>query len=114
MAIKLYGATTVSVAANTKTANVIPLSTNAFIGKGVLTLCSRASATGLNIILKVGGVTIIDDQPHSFFGTTGGLDMKAHIEASQLVGGGNVELYYRNTTGGALTYDAAMFFEPSK
>lgn len=114
MAFKIYGVTTLSVAANTKSGNLIALSTNAVVGKGVLTLASRASATGLNVTVKVGGITIIDDQPSSYFGTTGALSIKDHIECSQPVSGGVVELYYRNTTGGALTVDAALMFDPVK
>jgi len=31
---------------------------------------------------------------------------------SQVLGGGRVELFLRNTTGGALTTDFILFFEP--
>ena len=114
MALKIYGVVTLSTAANTKSANLIALGPNAFVGKGVLTLAARGSAAGMNLILKCGGVTLIDDQPISYFGATGTLSIKDHIETAQMVTGGIVELYLRNTSGGALTTDISLMFEPVK
>jgi len=111
MAILLGSAVTLSTAANTKTADLI-VGTYQFIGRGKITLVARGSAAGMNATLTIGGVAIVNDLPLSFFGTTGGLSAQDHVIAAQAVTGGKVEFYLRNTSGGALTTDYAIYYEP--
>lgn len=111
MALVVYSTNTLSTAANTKTANLVS-GTYEFIGKGKLTLAARGSATGMNISLSVGGIFIIDDQAIPFFGAAGALSINDHVVCSQMVSGGRVILQLRNTTGGALTTDAWLAYDP--
>jgi len=113
MAIVIASGTTVSTAANTKTADLIT-GQYQFIGKGKVTLVARGSAAGMNAALSVGGIALINDLPIYAFGATGGLSINDHVVASQIMNGGRVELFLRNTTGGALTTDYIVMFEPSK
>lgn len=111
--VTLASATTDSVAANsTETVTITPQ--REFIGKGVLSLSALTSATGMNITLNVGGVTLIDDQAVPFFGSTGEMDVVKNEILSQTVAGGRVELKFRNTTGGALTVDYLLSHLPTK
>lgn len=111
MAVIVTAAATESVAANTKTADQV---TGQFqtVGKGKLTLAALPSAAGMNYTLAIGGVTIINDQPVPWFGTTGSMSLSDNVICSQSVGGGKIELYLRNTTAGALTNDYQLMFEP--
>ena len=111
MAVTVASATTFSTAANVKSADQVDGQFQ-YINKGKIILAALSSATGLNVTLKVGGVTIVDDKPMPFFGTTGGMDRSAHTVVAQAVAGGRVELFFRNTTGGALTVDYALDYEP--
>lgn len=111
MAIVVYSVNSLSTAANTKTADLIT-GQYQFTGKGKFTLAARGSATGMNVTLSVGGIAIIDDQPITAFGAAGSLSVNDHIMASQVMNGGRVQLFLRNTTGGALTTDALLLFEP--
>jgi len=111
MALVVYSTNSLSTAANTKTANLVS-GTYEFIGKGRITLAARGSATGMNISLSVGGVFVMDDLPIPFFGAAGGLSLQDHTVLSQAVSGGRVILQLRNTTGGALTTDAMLLFDP--
>jgi len=85
-----------------------------FVEKGVLNLYALASATGLNVTLKVNGIALIDDQPMCMFGTSGTLKKSDNIVISQIVAGGRVEMHFRNTTGGALTCDYILEYVPTK
>jgi hypothetical protein len=61
----------------------------------------------------VGGVALINDQPVVYYGTAGTLSTNDNIVASQVVNGGRVELYLRNTTATAgTTCDYLILFEP--
>jgi len=111
MAVLIAAATTFSVAANTKSADQVS-GQYQHVGRGKFTLISFSSATGLNVTCSVGGINLINDLPHPFFGTTGGMDTSAHVIVSQVMNGGRVELFYRNTTAGALTVDYQLLFEP--
>ncbi len=111
MAILMGSAVTLSTAANTKSADLV-LGSYQFIGRGKVTLVARGSAAGMNVTLTIGGVAICNDLPISFFGATGGLSAQDHVVASQAVSGGKVEMYLRNTSGGALTTDYAIYYEP--
>jgi hypothetical protein len=109
--ITIASGVTVSTAANTKSADLIS-GTYQFIGKGTVTLACRGSAAGMNATLSVGGVPLCDDLPLLAFGATGGLSIKDHIQVSQAVTGGRVQFFLRNTSGGALTTDYVLYFEP--
>lgn len=112
MAIVVYSVNSLSTAANTKTADLIT-GQYQFTGKGKFTIAARGSATGMNITLSVGGIALIDDQPITYFGAAGGLSLNDHVMASQVMNGGRVQLFLRNTTGGALTTDCVVLFEPT-
>lgn len=111
MAIVIASGTTVSTAANTKSADQVS-GQYQHVGKGKFTLIAFSSATGLNLTCSVGGVNLINDEPTPYFGTTGGMDASAHVVASQVLNGGRVELFLRNTTGVAITCDYNLLFEP--
>jgi len=113
MAVIVASKTTFSVAANTKSVDQVEGEFQ-FVGRGNLNLSMLSSATGLNATLKCGGITIIDDKPIPFFGTTGTMKILDNNVISQAVAGGRVELYFRNTTGGALTVDFMLGFEPTR
>lgn len=105
--------TATSVAANTKSADQIT-GQYQFIGKGSLNFYALASATGLKATLKVNGVSIMDDEDLVMFGTSGGLKKIDNLVVNQVVQGGRVELFFRNTTGGALTSDWILEYTPTK
>jgi len=113
MAVTIVADTTLSVGAYTKTAD---LATGQYenVGPGKIILVALPSATGMNVTLSVGGVTLINDQPIPWFGTTGAMDLSANVVCAQQVGGGKIEFYLRNTTVGALTNDFILMFEPTK
>lgn len=111
MAVVVASATTFSVGANAKSVDQVDGQFE-FIGRGNIQLSALSSATGLNVTLKVGGVTIIDDKPIAFFGTTGGMRILDNVITNQAVAGGRIELFFRNTTSGALTVDYLVGFEP--
>lgn len=113
MAVVVNTQTALSTAANTKTSDLVS-GQYQFIGKGKIILACLGSATGMNVELRVGGVTLIGDQPIPWTGTAGTLDISAHTIVAQAVNGGRVELFLRNTTGGALTTDVWLAFEPTK
>lgn len=112
MAILVASAVTLSTAANTKTADLIT-GRNQYIGKGRIQLVARGSAAGMNATLNVGGVALGDDQAIPYFGATGALSVNDHVVIDQMVAGGRVELFLRNTSGGALTTDYAVYFTPA-
>jgi len=111
MAIVVGSNNSLSTAANTKTADLIT-GRNQYVGKGRLQLFAKGSATGMNITLNCGGVALMDDNAIPFFGAAGSLDVNAHGIVDQVVAGGRVELFLRNTTGGALTTDYLVIFTP--
>lgn len=113
MGVTIVAATTESTAAYTKTADLVS-GQYENVGPGKLILVALPSATGMNVTLSVGGITLINDQPLPWFGTTGSMDLSAHVACAQQVGGGKVELFFRNTTVGALTTDYQLMFEPTK
>jgi hypothetical protein len=98
--------------ANTKTADLVS-GTYQFVGRGKITLVAKGSALGINATCSVGGVSIINDQPVLYYGTAGTASAQDNIVASQVMNGGRVELYLRNTTATAgTTCDYALYFEP--
>lgn len=113
MAVLIASTTALSVAANTKSSNVVT-GTYENVGKGKFTLVAKGSATGLYVTMLVGGVPLVNDLPISYTGTAGTIDVSANVICSQVAQGGRVELYFRNTTGAALTADSLLYFEPMK
>lgn len=111
MAIVVASGTAVSTAANTKSGDQVS-GTYQFIGKGKVTLVARGSATGMNVQCLVGGIALINDLAIPYTGTAGAISINDHVVCSQVMNGGRVELYLRNTTGGALTTDYILLFEP--
>jgi len=111
MAVVIDTETALSTAANTKTADLVS-GQYEFVGKGKFTLAALGSATGMNVELRVGGITIIADQPIPWTGTAGTLSIADNVMASQTLNGGRVELFLRNTTAGALTTDLILLFDP--
>jgi hypothetical protein len=98
--------------ANTKTSDLIS-GTYQFIGKGKVTLVAKGSAAGINSTIMVGGVALVNDNPVVYTGTAGTISINDNIVASQVMGGGRVELYLRNTTATAgTTCDYIVLFEP--
>jgi len=112
MAIVIGSGTAVSTAANTKSADQVS-GTYQFVGKGKVTLVAKGSATGMYITCFVGGVALVNDSPIPYTGTAGTVSINDNIVCSQVMNGGRVELYLRNTTGGALTTDYILLFEPT-
>lgn len=111
MAIVVASDNSLSTAANTKTADLIT-GRNQYIGKGRLQVFAKISATGMNITVNCGGVALIDDQAIPFIGTAGTISTADNAMVDQVVSGGRVELFLRNTTGGALTTDYLVLFTP--
>ena len=111
MAIVVGSGTAVSVAANTKSADQIT-GRNQYVGKGRIQLIAKNSATGSNITLNVGGVALVDDNAIPYTGTAGTISVNDNVMVDQVVAGGRVELFIRNTTGGALTTDYLVYFTP--
>jgi len=111
MAILVASGVTTSTAANTKSADLVS-GRNQYVGKGRIQLVARGSAAGMNVTLNVGGVALADDLAIPYFGATGALSVKDHVVIDQIVAGGRVEMFIRNTSGGALTTDYAIYFTP--
>ena len=111
MAVVVASGTTFTVAANTKSVDLVSGQYQT-VQKGKLTLAALGSITGVNCTLSIGGITLINDLPLAWFGTTGGLDLSAHVVVSQQVLGGKIELYFRETAGGSPTVDYQLMFEP--
>jgi hypothetical protein len=99
--------------ANAKSADLVT-GTYQFVGKGKITLVSKASATGILATCLVGGIALVNDQMIPFTGTAGTLSVNDNIVASQAVNGGRVELFMRNNTATAgTTVDYQLLFEPN-
>jgi hypothetical protein len=111
MAIVVASGTAVSTAANTKSADQVS-GRNQYVGKGRVQLIAKGSATGMNITLNVGGVALADDNAIPYTGTAGTISVNDNVVVDQVVSGGRVELFLRNTTGGALTTDYLVYFTP--
>jgi hypothetical protein len=111
MAVVIASGTAVSTAANTKSADQIS-GTYQFIGKGKITVVAKGSATGMNVTCLVGGIALVNDNAVPYTGTAGTISINDNIMTSQVMNGGRVEFYLRNTTGGALTTDYLILFDP--
>jgi|DEB0MinimDraft_3_1074331.scaffolds.fasta_scaffold273081_1 hypothetical protein len=111
MAVIVASGSAVSVAANTKSSDQVS-GQYQFAGKGVYTLTAKSSATGMNLTCSVGGIALADDVAIPFTGTAGTITNE-NVIASQAMNGGRVQLFLRNTTGGAITTDYILTFTPS-
>jgi len=111
MAIVVASGTAVSIVANTKSADQVS-GQYQHVGRGKFTLIALGSATGMNVTISVGGINLVNDNAIPYTGTAGTIDATAHVMTSQVLNGGRVELFLRNTTGGTLTTDFILFFEP--
>ena len=112
MAVVVASGSAVSTGANTKSADQVD-GKYQYSGRGKYTLVCLGSATGMNVSCSVGGITLADDKAIPFTGTAGTIDTSAHVMTSQVMQGGRVELFLRNTTGGALTTDYLLLFDPA-
>lgn len=112
MAVVVAAQTTLSVAANTKSADQVS-GTYQFVPYDCeLVVYARSSATGLNLLLFVNGQALMNDLPIPFFGSTGALTKKDHEVSSFFIpAGSRIEFFLRNTTGGALTADFSVDIE---
>ncbi len=111
MAITIQSGTAISVTANTKSADQVT-GQYQHVGPGKFTLVVLGSATGMRVTCAVGGINLINDQSVPFTGTAGTIDVSAHVMTSQVLAGGRVELFLRNDSGGTLTTDFLLLFEP--
>lgn len=102
---------TFSVSANSDSADIV-IPTYQIVGRGNLKLITKASAIGLNAVLKLNGVPLADNVAIPYTGTTGTISKVDNVLVDQMVAGGRTELFFRNTTGGALTVDAILEFTP--
>lgn len=112
MAVVVANGSAVSVAANTKSADQVS-GTYQFVGKGKLTLAAKSSATGMLCTCLIAGAALVNDQSIMYTGTAGTISINDNVIFSQMVNGGRIELYLRNSTGGAVTTDYTLLFEPS-
>jgi len=111
MAIVVASGSAVSTAANTKSADQVS-GQYQHVGRGKFTLIALGSVTGMNITCAVGGINLVNDSAVPYTGTAGTIDTTAHVMTSQVLNGGRVELFLRNTTTGAVTTDFILFYEP--
>ena len=111
MAIIVASATAESLGANAKSADLVT-GRNQYVDKGRIQLIARGSATGMNVTLNVAGVALADDNAIPYTGTAGALSVRDHVLIDQVVAGGRVELFLRNTTAGTLTTDFIVYFTP--
>ena len=112
MGVVVASQTTLSVSANTKSADQVTGTYQFAPYDGQLRVYARGSATGLNITLTVNGQQLINDQPVAFFGSTGALSKNDHEIASfDVPQGARVEFFTRNTTAGTLTLDFSVDLE---
>jgi len=111
MAIVVSSGSATSLAANTKSADRVS-GQYQHVGRGKFTLVALASATGMNVECRVGGIALVADEVVPYTGTAGTIDTSAHVVASQVLNGGRAELFFRNSTSGAITTDHILLFEP--
>lgn len=105
----------VTPGAYTTSANLLNGTSNDVVGKGMLTVVAKGSAAGINITLLVSGQSIANDRQVVFIGTSGTASVRDNILVQQLVAGGRVEVYARNTTATAgTTCDVFVYFKPMK
>jgi len=113
MGYPIASGTTYSLTTYLKSPNLIT-GRHLFLPKGTLTLVARGSATGMQALITVGGVTIVDLMTLPYFGATGSLDVSQHVVCNQAVAGGVAEFYLFNNSAGTLTTDYVLLFTPTK
>lgn len=89
--------------ANAKSADLIS-GTYQFVKSGKLTLVAKtvAAAQNINMQLLVNGQPLINDLPVPYYAASGGsLSINDNVVASQMVAGGRIEMFARNTGGTA-------------
>ncbi len=113
MSFIVASASALSVSANSKSAEQVS-GTYQFTGPGTYTLFGKASATGLNMSLVIGGTILANDVAIPFTGTAGTIDLSANMMVSQRLLGINnkAELSFRNTTGAPITIDYQFLWDP--
>lgn len=111
MAIVVASGTATSVGANSKSTDLVT-GRNQYVGRGRIQLIAKSSAAGMTATLNVGGIALLDDNAIPYVGSAGTLSVSDNVLCDQLVNGGRVELFLRNTTGGAITTDYIIYFTP--
>jgi hypothetical protein len=111
MAVVIVSGTYTGVA-NTKSADLVS-GTYQFVGRGKITLCAKSSAIAMAATVLVGGVALCNDQLIPYYGTAGTLSVNDNIVASQIMNGGRVEYYVRNTGAATPTVDYVLMYEPA-
>jgi hypothetical protein len=113
MAVIVASASALSVSANSVSAEQVS-GTYQFTGAGKYSLYAKSSATGMNVTCIIGGTNLVVDSAIPFTGTAGTLDTSANPLVSQTIYGlsNKAELKFRNTTGGALTVDYILLWDP--
>ena len=113
MAVVVASGTAFAIGANLKSTDRVS-GQYQNVQKGKLTLVCYPAENGLMASLSVGGITLINDLEVPWFGTTGSMDLSAHVVLSQEILGGKIELYFRETDGSATqTADYVLLFEPA-
>jgi hypothetical protein len=106
MSFVIASGTTITLAAGAKSADQITGTYQFLPNDAMVTIAALSSATGLTMTLAINGAVVINDLPISFFGATGGLRLSENTITAQLAeAGSRVELTFRNTSGGPLTFD---------
>jgi len=114
MGVQVASTTALSVSANTKSSDQISGTYQFAPFDGEMVVYARCSATGLNVIVVVDGTAVINDQAISFTGTAGAISKIDHEVASLPIdAGARIELFFRNTTAGALTVDSIVELNPN-
>lgn len=113
MATLIASGSATSVSANAVSSDQIS-GTYQFVGPGVFTLLAKSSATGMYTTFTVGGTVLANDLAIPFTGTAGTISTADNVIVSQRILGINnrVELKFRNSTGGALTVDYMVLWDP--
>jgi len=113
MGVQVASTTALSVGANTKSADIVNGTYQFVPFPGEMVVYSRCSATGLFVTVVVNGTNVINDQAITFTGTAGALSKADHEVASLVVDqGSRIEVFFRNTTAGALTADCVVELNP--
>jgi len=113
MGVQVASTTALSIAANTKSSDIVSGTYQFAPFDGEMIVYAKGSATGLNIIVVVDGTAVINDQAITFTGTAGAISKIDHEVASLPVNqGARIEVFGRNTTAGALTLDCIVELNP--
>lgn len=84
-----------------------------YAGPGTYQLVAKASATGMYATMLVGGQVVCQDKIIPFYGTAGTLSTSDNVVAGQtILNNGKTELYFRNPTGGTVTVDWIIWWDP--